>query len=220
MQSGLPLDKEYRRLKLSAQITAKIVAHIQARGLGPYDLLFSYQAPDRTAARRRLGVIETAGLTDPDASGRRYRHGTLTAYNAARCRCEHCRGAYASYRAARRAAGKDSPREPRVRETDGHIPADCFRRQVWYPARDGPGSPGSPGCGCMTCVTRTRPGSWPVGRTCRWSRNASATPASSPRSGTCTACPRPTRPHWMRCPGSAARSSPCPPELSGLRPRS
>jgi integrase len=134
-----PKDKEYRRLKLSAQITAKIVVHIQARGLGPDDLLFSYQAPDRPAARRGLGVIETAGLTDPDASGRRYRHGTLTAYNATRCRCQHCRSAYASYRAARRAAGKDSPCARRTRETDGHIPADWFRRQVWYPARDAAG---------------------------------------------------------------------------------
>ena len=41
-----PKDKEYRRLKLSAQITAKLVAHIRARGLGPDDLLFSYRAPD------------------------------------------------------------------------------------------------------------------------------------------------------------------------------
>lgn len=131
-----PKDKEYRRLKLSTQITAKIEAHIHDRRLGPDDLLFSYQVADRPATRRRPGVIETAGLTDPDANGRRYRHGTLTAYNAARCRCEHCRGAYASYRAARRAAGKDSPRTPRIRETDGHIPADWFRRQVWYPARD------------------------------------------------------------------------------------
>lgn len=137
-----PKDKEYRRLKLSAQITAKIVAHIRARGLGADDLLFSYQVPDQPAARRRLAVIEAAGLTDPDAHGRRYRHGTLTAYNAARCRCEHCRGAYASYRAARRAAGKDSPRAPRARDTDGHIPADWFRRQVWYPARDAAGLAG------------------------------------------------------------------------------
>ncbi len=90
----------------------------------------------------RPGVIETAGLTDPDASGRRYRHGTLTAYNAARCRCEHCRGAYADYRAARRATGKDCPSAPRTRETDGHIPADWFRRQVWYPARDAAGLAG------------------------------------------------------------------------------
>ena len=137
-----PKDKEYRRLKLSAQITAKLLAHIRTRGLGPDDLLFSYQAPGRPAIRRRLGVIETVGLTDPDVHGRRYRHGTLTAYNAARCRCEHCRGAYASYRAARRAAGKDSPRAPRARETDGHIPADWFRREVWYPARDAAGLAG------------------------------------------------------------------------------
>jgi integrase len=137
-----PKDKEYRRLKLSAQITAKIEAHIHDRGLGRDDLLFSYQAPDKSATGRRPGVIETAGLTDPDANGRRYRHGTLTAYNAARCRCEHCRTAYASYRAARRAAGKDSPRAPRARETDGHIPADWFRRQVWYPARDAAGLAG------------------------------------------------------------------------------
>jgi integrase len=134
-----PKDKEYRRLKLSAQITAKLMAHIRARGLGPDDLLFSYRAPDRPMTRRRLAVIEAAGLTDPDGNGRRYRHGTLTAYNAARCRCEHCRGAYASYRATRRAAGKDSPRTPRTRETDGHIPAGWFRRQVWYPARDAAG---------------------------------------------------------------------------------
>jgi len=137
-----PKDKEYRRLKLSAQITAKLLAHIRARGLGPDDLLFSYQAPARPAARRRLSVIETAGLTDPDVHGRRYRHGTLTAYNAARCRCEHCRGAYAAYRAARRSAGKDSPRARRARETDGHIPADWFRQQVWYPAREAAGLTG------------------------------------------------------------------------------
>ncbi len=81
-------------------------------------------------------------MTDPDGSGRRYRHGTLTAYNAAKCRCEHCRGAYASYRAVRRAAGKDNPRAPRTRATDGHIPADWFRRQVWYPARETAGLAG------------------------------------------------------------------------------
>jgi integrase len=134
-----PKDKEYRRFKLSAQITVKIMAHIEACGLGPDDLLFSYSAPDRPAAKARSAVAQSPGMTDPDENGRRYRHGTLTAYNAAKCRCEHCRGAYASYRAARRAAGKDNPRVPRARETDGHIPADWFRHQVWYPARDAAG---------------------------------------------------------------------------------
>ncbi len=137
-----PKDKEYRRFRLSAQITAKIMAHIEARGLGPDDLLFSYRAPDRPAARHRPAATQSPGMTDPNERGRRYRHGTLTAYNAARCRCEHCRDAYASYRAARRAAGKDNPRVPRARETDGHIPADSFRRQMWYPARDAAGLAG------------------------------------------------------------------------------
>jgi integrase len=137
-----PKDKEYRRFKLSAQITAKIVAHINACGLGPGDLLFSYHAPDRPSARHRAAAIEPPGMTDPDENGRQYRHGTLTAYNASRCRCGHCRAAYASYRAARRAAGKDTPRALRVRETDGHIPADWFRRQVWYPARKAAGLAG------------------------------------------------------------------------------
>lgn len=137
-----PKDKEYRRLKLSAQITTKIAAHITARGLGPDDLLFTYQPPDRPAVKSRPGISESPGLTEPDINGRRYRHGTLTAYNSAKCRCEHCRGAYASYRAARRADGKDAPRAPRARDTDGHIPSDWFRRQVWHPARGAAGLPG------------------------------------------------------------------------------
>ena len=137
-----PKDKEYRRFKLSAQITTKIMAHIDAGGLGPDDLLFRYHSLERPAARRSSTVIPSLGMTDPNEKGRRYRHGTLTAYNAARCRCEHCRDAYASYRAARRAAGKDDPRAPRSRATDGHIPADWFRHQVWYPARDTAGLAG------------------------------------------------------------------------------
>lgn len=130
-----PKDKEYRRFKLSSQIAAKLAAHVKVNGLGRDDLLFSYQPPSRPAVVVAVGADDPPGMTDPDEQGRRYRHGTLTAYNAARCRCEYCRGAYARYRAARRAAGKDCPRSVRSRETDGHIPADWFRRQVWYPAR-------------------------------------------------------------------------------------
>ena len=137
-----PKDKEYRRFKLSAQITAKIAAHITAHGLGPDDLLFSYQPPGHPTTRGRRAVDESPGMTEPDENGRRYRHGTLTAYNAAKCRCDHCRGAYATYRASRRAAGRDNPRALRARDTDGHIPADWFRHQVWYPTRDAVGLAG------------------------------------------------------------------------------
>jgi integrase len=79
-----PKDKEYRRFKLSAQITAKIVVHINARGLRPDDLLFSYHAPDRPGARHRAAAIEPPGMTEPDENGRQYHHGTLTAYNSAK----------------------------------------------------------------------------------------------------------------------------------------
>lgn len=74
------------------------------------------------------------GLTNPNSKGRQYRHGTLSGYSAGECRCQHCKDSFAIYRARRRAAGKDEPREPRARKTDGHIPRDWFRLQVWKPA--------------------------------------------------------------------------------------
>jgi hypothetical protein len=43
--------------------------------------------------------------------------------------------AVADYRARRRAGGRDEPRAPKVRDTDGHIPAHWFRYQIWLPAR-------------------------------------------------------------------------------------
>jgi hypothetical protein len=74
------------------------------------------------------------GLTEPNEKGKRYLHGTLTAYQAAPCRCRHCKDAVAVYRAERRAGGKDSPRQPRAVLTDGHIPNNWFRAHVWNPA--------------------------------------------------------------------------------------
>jgi site-specific recombinase XerD len=73
-------------------------------------------------------------MTEQNEKGRSYKHGSLSGYSAGRCRCEHCRAAVAIYRAERRAKGKDNPRSPRVRETDGHISRDWFRRQIWGPA--------------------------------------------------------------------------------------
>jgi len=137
---GYPKDKEYRRFKLSQQITAKIQAHIAAKDLGDDDLIFTYQPPAVPRTRRPdITAAPPPGMTEPNETGRRYRHGTLTAYNAAKCRCEHCRGAYADYRARRRGGGKDHPRAPRARDTDGHIPADWFRHQIWDPARKAAG---------------------------------------------------------------------------------
>jgi integrase len=128
-----PKDGEYREFKLSPQIAQKIGLYIAEHGIGPDDLLF---AMPELAARplRVLANPDTLGLTTPNAAGRRYQHGTLSGYSAGKCRCEHCRGAYALYRAQRRAAGNDQPRGRRTVETDGHIPRWWFRTHVWLPA--------------------------------------------------------------------------------------
>jgi integrase len=130
-----PKDKEYRRLKLSAQLVRKIDAHVKTEGLGPDDLLFARRvAPRQLRPVRVVPDPAALGLTEPNDAGRQYRHGTLSAYTAGKCRCEHCKGGYAAYRAKRRAQGKDQPRTPRAVESDEHISRNWFRRSVWGPA--------------------------------------------------------------------------------------
>jgi integrase len=129
-----PKDKQYRRLKLSAQLVGKIETHMRSMGLGPGDLLFTHR-PERQAssALRTVPDPGTLGLTALNEKGRRYRHGTLSAYTAGRCRCEHCRGAFAIYRAKRRAEAGTRP-GAHAAGTGGHIPRNWFRRSVWLPA--------------------------------------------------------------------------------------
>ena len=81
------------------------------------------------------------GLTEPNEAGRQYRHGTLSAYTAGKCRCAHCRRAFADYRARRRAAaGAVSPAAARGDE-DEHIGRNWFRRMVWRPSCAAAGLP-------------------------------------------------------------------------------
>lgn len=130
-----PKDQEWRQLTLGAKLVERIDAHVVERGLSPDDLLF--QMPAARTVRRRPAELpdpDTLDWTKPNAKGRRYRHGTLSAYQAAPCRCQLCRDAVAAYRATRRAEGKDAPRAPRSVGTDGHIPNGWFRDNVWNPA--------------------------------------------------------------------------------------
>jgi integrase len=131
-----PKDKEYRRLKLSAQLVQKIEAHIVAAKQESGDLLFTSRAQPGPRRPLVLPDPDTLGLTVPNAQGRRYRHATLSAYTAGKCRCEHCRGAFALYRAKRRADGNDRPPSIRVYEPDEHISRNWFRVHVWRPACD------------------------------------------------------------------------------------
>jgi integrase len=129
-----PKDQESRRVKVSRQIAGKLSEHISANRIGHDDLLFEFSRLQPPRAPRLRLVANADGLTAPNAGGRQYRHGTLTGYSLGRCKCDHCTNAYAVYRAARRAAGKDSPRSSRLVETDGHIPRSWFRYHVWKPA--------------------------------------------------------------------------------------
>jgi integrase len=130
-----PKDKECRPVKISQQLTSKLVTHIADTGLSNDDLLFGMKPAESPAARlRAIPDPASLGFTKPNAAGRQYRHGTMSGYNAGRCKCTPCKDAAAIYRASRRAEGKDMPRKPRVVDTDGHISRDWFRKQVWEPA--------------------------------------------------------------------------------------
>ena len=131
-----PKDKEYRQLRMSDQIVRKLSEHVTAHGLEAGDLLFARRGDLRPGTRPAvLPDPETLGWTEPGQAGRRYRHGTTTAYGLGRCRCEHCRHAVASYRAERRRNGKDRPRsQGHPAEVDRHINASTFRTSVLRPA--------------------------------------------------------------------------------------
>lgn len=133
-----PKDKEWRQLRIADHLVEKVRRLIADRSLGPDDLIFEFR--QSTEPRRRVPVElpdpDTLGWTEPNENGKRYRHGTSSAYVAGRCRCRPCKDVMAAYRAARRAAGKDKPRQPRSVDSDGHIGRDWFRRNVWMKALD------------------------------------------------------------------------------------
>jgi integrase len=127
---------ETRRVKISPDLSRRIVEHIEDHELGPDDLLFWFQdltEPD--ASSRAVANSDELDLTEPNAAGRRYRHGTTSGYNAGKCKSRPCRDAIATYRAAKRAASGAAPRRRRRRtDEDGHISRDWFRQQVWKKA--------------------------------------------------------------------------------------
>jgi hypothetical protein len=99
-----PKDKEWRQLRLSDHLLDKLKDHIAALSIGPDDLLFEMRQSRQSRRRtlpEQLPDPDILGFTEPNKKGRSHRHGTETAYGAGRCRCQHCRNAVTSYRAAR-----------------------------------------------------------------------------------------------------------------------
>ncbi len=80
-----PKDKEFRRLKLSAQLADKLSEHIKDTSLEDNDLIFAMAQQDSPAARlRAVPDLAALGFTPPNAAGRQYRHATMSGYNARR----------------------------------------------------------------------------------------------------------------------------------------
>ena len=130
-----PKDREHRSLKLNRQVLEALTAHMKTNNIGRKDLLFPLGLLDQaSAAANATSADLDFGMTEPNPAGRVYRHGTITAYSMAPCRCAHCKSAYAAYRAARRAAGKDNARTPRsAGDPAGHVPRSWFRHHIWQP---------------------------------------------------------------------------------------
>ena len=92
-----PKGRRSRRLRLHPAMASALVEHAQRAGRAATELLFTLQ--DLAGGPRpRLTVVPPEGWTEANDRGRRYRHGTLSAYTAGRCRCATCRAAFAEYR--------------------------------------------------------------------------------------------------------------------------
>jgi hypothetical protein len=119
---------------------------MEEHGIGEHDLLFphsrllaEYEAAQPPIQARSLAdMAPDIGRTEPNGRGLTYRHGTTSGYVAGRCKCDWCRLAYAEYRAARRAEGKDRPAKGRHsrrgKNLTDHCPDDWFRLRIWLPA--------------------------------------------------------------------------------------
>ncbi|MFC4334355.1 tyrosine-type recombinase/integrase [Salininema proteolyticum] len=125
-----PKSGKRRHLKIAAALCNTLLDFITNQEIGQDDLIYQFsEAPKE----RRPQLPPAQGNTEPNEKGRTYPHGTMSAYTAGKCRCDHCRRAMADYRAERRANGKDNPRTPRTWDTDGHIPNRWFRDNVIKP---------------------------------------------------------------------------------------
>jgi integrase len=135
-----PKSKRSRRFKLDGPVLEELREHIAVHNIGNGDLIFEFRqfvAPTHQPVR--LVEATRLGKTEPNANGFSYPHGSLSAYTAGKCRCEHCRLSFAAYRARRRETGIDNPRGHRTRDSDGHVPRDWFRTKVWLPAMQASG---------------------------------------------------------------------------------
>ena len=198
-----PKDKEYRRLKLSAQLTAQDhrAHHGRQPRPGRPDLRDAAAGlPRRPAARRarpgraRLHQAERRRAPVPARDDERLQRREVPVHLLHGRRRDLPGPAPGRWQGLPAPAADRGHRRPHPARL---VPAEGLEAR----ARSGPGSR-SP-YARMTCATRMPHGCSPVAPTCRWSRTGSATAASPPRRSTCTPSPRPTTWRWTRSARSA-----------------
>jgi integrase len=185
-----PKDKEWRQLRLPDHLLDKLKDHIASLGVADDDLLFQMQQDQEARRRTRpesLPNPDTLGMTEPNEKGRIYQHGTTSAYNAARCRCQHCKDAIAAYRATRRAAGRTNP--ARRGSSTPTVTSRATGSGPTHGTRHSPPPTSASTSPHTDCATRTPHGCSPAGRISWWSRIDSGTAPSPQPSATCTRCP-------------------------------
>jgi integrase len=189
-----PKDGEWRTLRLPHHIVEKLITWIQLKALGKDDLLFPFEQPTeprRMPGRRSCPTRPHSGTPSRTQTAAHTRTGRRAPTRRRNAAASTAATPLSAYRAERRAEGKDAPRSLRLINTDGHIPRDWFRRNIWNPAIDRSGID----LHVTPHALRHAHASWPAAPTSRWSRTASAMAPSSPPRTTCTPCPEPTRAH-------------------------
>ncbi len=192
-----PKDKEYRRVKLSPEITATLAEHITTHDLGRDDLLFAMPTPGP--------VIDAAAVDDtprppPMSSGSPSRTPPGAPTSTA-----PCLGTASAAAAARTVAapmpvtGPNGARQARtIRASVERSTPTATSRAAGSPNRSGnPRSPppnSTSTSACTTCATPTLPGYSPAAPTSKLSKNASATAACAPPRSISTPFPTPTTP--------------------------
>jgi hypothetical protein len=167
-----------------------------------HDLLFTMGVLDPQPGNETNAESGELGLTDTNATGRTYRHGTITAYNMAPCAVSTAATRTPPTAPPAAPPAKTPPAPPEPPPTP---PATC-------PATGSAATSGNPPSRQLgstppsaptTSATLTPPGCSPAAPTSKPSKNASATAASPPPSNTCTPSPAPTTPPWPHLAPSA-----------------
>jgi integrase len=138
-----------RFTSVTDDLLASLEDFVEKHKIGRNDLLFTQPLvvpdgplpePPPPAIQLTPELIDTLGLTEPNAQGRRYRHGTSTGYTTGRCRCEYCKQAIRDL-ATQRAKKKRKAHSNGTRTNKtGHLPRDAWYR-LWYQACTDAGIP-------------------------------------------------------------------------------